>query len=88
MTRDHVAIDDTFAARRYFQKFETITGHLSRVAGVMEKEGTLSKLDARVLGAMIVMIGYTFKALSLKYLMTGRHRDRSLGELDISGSTL
>lgn len=83
MTRDHTLLGQTYAARRYFQKFEAITGHLSRVAAVMERERVLSKLDARVLGAQIVLIGRTFRALSLKYLMTGRHRDRSLGQLDI-----
>jgi len=83
MTQDHEAIDDTFAARRYFRKFDMITGHLARVASVMEQEGTLSKLDSRVIGANILMISNTFRALSYKYLMTGRHRDRSLGELDI-----
>jgi hypothetical protein len=56
------------------------------VAAVMEQEGTLSRLDARVLGAQILMIGNSFRALSLKYLMTGRHGDRTLGQLEIDRS--
>ncbi|MEL7116987.1 MAG: hypothetical protein AAGP08_15635 [Pseudomonadota bacterium] len=82
-TAGHAPIDDTYAARRYFQKFDAITGHLRRVAGAMRADGALSKLDQRVLTAQVAMIGFTFKALSLKYLMTGRHNDRSLGKLDI-----
>ena len=83
MTQDHGALTDTFAARRYFRKFEAITGHLTRVAGVMEQEGTLNKLDARVLGAFLQMISGTFQALSLKYLLTGRDVGKRFGELDI-----
>jgi len=82
-TAGHAAIADTYAARRYFGKFERITEHLRRVAGAMRADGALTKLDQRVLTAQTVMIGNTFKALSLKYLMTGRHGDRSLGKLDI-----
>ena len=40
---DHVGLTDTLASRRYFRKFETITGHLTRVAGVMRAEGVLSR---------------------------------------------
>jgi len=29
-------LTDTFASRRYFHKFEAITMHMRRVAGVME----------------------------------------------------
>ena len=39
---DHVGLTDSFASRRYFRKFEAITGHLSRVAATMEAEGALS----------------------------------------------
>ncbi len=83
LSRDHVALDDAFAARRYFRKFETITGHLARVAGVMEREGRLSRLDARVLSAYVQMISATFRALSLKYLLTGRDGGKVFGALSI-----
>ena len=32
---DRAGLSDTFASRRYFRKFEAITGHLGRVAGVL-----------------------------------------------------
>jgi len=72
LSRDHVALSDTFAARRYFAKFETITGHLARVAGVMQGEGVLSKADVKVLGRYLGGLAASFRALSLKYLLTGR----------------
>ena len=83
LSRDHVGLKDTFAARRYFRKFDAITAHLARVAGVIEKEGALSKLDARVLGAYVQMISATFRALSLKYLLTGRDTGVTQGALAI-----
>ncbi|MDJ0629276.1 MAG: hypothetical protein QNJ44_13540 [Rhodobacter sp.] len=83
LTRDHTGLTDTFAARRYFRKFEAITAHMVRVAGVMEREGTLSKLDARVLGKYVQAIAETFRALSLKYLLTGRDTGTFFGSLAI-----
>ena len=32
LTSDHAELYDTLTARRYFAKFERITGHLARVA--------------------------------------------------------
>lgn len=72
LTRDHIPLTDTFAARRYFAKFDRITGHLARVAGVMEREQRLSKIDVEILGHYIGALDATFEALSMKYLMTGR----------------
>ena len=72
LSRDHVGLTDTFAARRYFAKFDRITGHLARVAATMEKERTLSKTDVAVLGRYIAALDATFQALSMKFLMTGR----------------
>ncbi len=83
---DHVGLTDMFAARRYFNKFETITGHMPRVAAVMEREGTLSKLDARVLGGYIQRLARTFDTLSLKYLMTGRDTGTFFGSIAIDRS--
>ncbi|MFM2366779.1 MAG: hypothetical protein RIR95_1387, partial [Pseudomonadota bacterium] len=42
LTSDHHELYDTLVARRYFAKFERITGHLLRVAGEVEAEGRLS----------------------------------------------
>ncbi len=83
LTRNHVALDDTFAARRYFAKFEAITAHLARVAAVMERDGALSRLEVRVLSAYVGAIAATFRALSLKYLMTGRDTGTFFGSLAI-----
>lgn len=72
LTLDHVPLTDTFAARRYFAKFDRITAHLARVAGVMELERSLSKLDVEILGRYIAALDASFHALSMKHLMTGR----------------
>ena len=39
LSRDHVGLSETHAARRYFRKFVRITEHLQRVAATMEAEG-------------------------------------------------
>lgn len=72
LTTDHKALDDDLAARRYFAKFERITGHLGAVAGEMEKDRAFSAMDADVLESYIAAIARTFRALSLKYLVSGR----------------
>ena len=33
LTRDHIELEDTRVTRRYFAKFQAITGHMARVAG-------------------------------------------------------
>lgn len=83
LTQDHVGLTDTFAARRYFRKFEGITTHLARVAGVMERERGFSRTEVRVLGGFIQSIAATFRALSLKYLLTGRDTGVFFGSLAI-----
>jgi hypothetical protein len=72
LTSDHHELYDTLTARRYFAKFGTITGHLGRVAAEVEAEGKLSRTEARVLGRYLTAVAGTFRALSNKYLMTGR----------------
>lgn len=83
LTADHLALDDTFAARRYFRKFEAITGHLARVAAEMEKDGSLSRDDAGILANYVNRIASTFRVLSMKYLMAGRETGSMLGALTI-----
>ena len=73
LTRDHTELYDTLIARRYFAKFDRISAHLGRVAGELEGEGTLTRTEARVLGRYITALAATFRALSNKYLMTGRN---------------
>ena len=72
LTSDHQELYDTLTARRYFAKFERITGHLLRVAGEVEAEGGLTRTEARTLGRYLAALTGTFRALSTKYLMTGR----------------
>ena len=72
LTSDHHELYDTLVARRYFAKFDRITGHLGRVAAEVESEGRLSRTEARVLGVYLKAVAGTFRALNHKYLMTGR----------------
>ena len=72
LTSDHHELYDTLVARRYFAKFGRITGHLGRVAAEMEAEGKFTRTETRVLGRYLTALAGTFRALSHKYLMTGR----------------
>ena len=72
LTSDHHELYDTLTARRYFAKFDRITGHLARVAAEVEAEGKLTRTEARVLGVYLKAVAGTFRALNHKYLMTGR----------------
>ncbi|WP_259444718.1 hypothetical protein [Neotabrizicola shimadae] len=72
LTSDHQEIYDTLVARSYFGMFEKITGHLARVADAMQDEGRLTRTEARILNAHVGSVAATFRALSWKYLMTGR----------------
>ena len=81
--RDHVGLNDTFASRRYFNKFDSIMQHMLRVAAVMEAEGALNKDEVAILARYATQLTYTFKALSLKYLLVGRDTGRFFGSLTI-----
>lgn len=72
LTSDHHELYDTLVARRYFAKFGRITGHMGRVAAEMEAEGRFTRTETRVLGRYLTALAGTFRALSHKYLMTGR----------------
>ncbi|MFA5538538.1 MAG: hypothetical protein WDA23_04970 [Gemmobacter sp.] len=72
LAQDHEELYDPLAARRYFAKFDRITGHLPRVAGMLESDRLLARHELRALAAYVATLGRTFRALSLKYLMTGR----------------
>lgn len=80
---DHVDLTDTHAARRYFRKFEAITGHLGRIAAEMQAEGSLSKTDVEVLSVYVRALTATFRALGHKYLLTGRDTGVSFGVLSM-----
>lgn len=72
LTSDHHELYDTLVARRYFAKFDKISGHLGRVAAEVEAEGRLTRTEARLLGVYLKAVAATFRALNHKYLMTGR----------------
>ena len=78
---DRVALSDVFASRRYFAKFEQITGYLNRVAAVMQAEGNLRKDEVEILTGYVQAISYTFRALSMKYLLVGRDTGQFFGSL-------
>jgi hypothetical protein len=80
---DHVRLSDTQVSRTYFRVFETIIGHLGRVAAVMEQEGSLSKLDVEVVSAYVGALANSFRALGHKYLLAGRASALGLGELSM-----
>ena len=80
---DHVGLTDTFASRRYFRKFEAITGHLTRVAAQMQAEGDIDKAQVQVITRYLMALTFTFRALSMKYLLVGRDTGRFLGALEM-----
>ncbi len=83
LTLDHTGLTDDLAARRYFAKFERITGHLAGVAAEMETERTFSKTDVEIISDYVARIARTFRALSHKYLLTGRDTGQFFGSLTI-----
>lgn len=72
LVNDHKALDDDLAARRYFAKFGEITRLLIGVAEEMEKDRAFSAMDGDILEVYVRAIARSFKALSLKYLVSGR----------------
>ncbi|MFC2970349.1 hypothetical protein [Acidimangrovimonas pyrenivorans] len=83
LTADHAALYDTLVARRYFAKFERITGHLAQVAAEMEAEGRLGRAELRIVGDYVTALARSFAALGHKYLMTGRIEGAAPGQLTI-----
>ena len=69
---DHAELDDTLVVRRYFAKFERITGLMARVTSEVENDGRLTRTEARILGKYLTRLAETFAALADKCLMTGR----------------
>ena len=82
-TNDQTGLTDTFASRRYFRKFEAITGHLTRVAALMQAEGDISKAQVQIITRYLLALTFTFRALSMKYLMVGRESGRFFGWLEM-----
>lgn len=72
LVSDHAALYDPAVAMRYFAKFARIGTHFARIAAEMEAEGRFSRSETRILGQYLSGVIGTFRALNLKYLMTGR----------------
>lgn len=81
LASDHAGITDALAARRYFRQFEVITGHLGRVAASMHEAGELTRAEVRALSGYVQGLAGTFRALSTKYLLTGRDTGTFFGTL-------
>lgn len=80
---DHSALMDTRASRRYFAKFSAITQHVGGVIGQMHAQGKMSADEADILARYLAEIGYSFRALSMKYLLVGRETGQFFGSLSI-----
>jgi hypothetical protein len=80
---DHAALMETRASRRYFAKFSAITRHVSGVIGQMHAQGKMSADEADILARYLAEIGYSFRALSMKYLLVGRDTGQFFGSLSI-----
>lgn len=72
LTKDHKVLNDDIAARRYFAKFDRITRLLRSVAEEMEADRSLAPEDAAILSGYVGAISASFRALSVKYLVSGR----------------
>lgn len=72
LTADHKPLEDDIAARRYFATFGRITTVLAGVAEAMEGEKAISAGDSDVIAAYSASVAATFRALSMKYLVSGR----------------
>ncbi|MBO9407562.1 hypothetical protein J7399_08995 [Shimia sp. R9_1] len=80
-TKEQNALMDTRESRRYFQKFARIMEHLTQVAATREAEGEMRADEVKILTRYLATIGYTFKALSMKYLLVGRQTGQFFGSL-------
>ena len=83
IAHDHVDLTDRFASRRYFAKFGQITAHLRRVAAVMQADGQFSAPEIEVLTTYVQGLSYSFRALSMKYLLVGRDTGQAFGALAV-----
>ncbi len=82
-TAEHRALRDTQASRRYFRKFEAISERLGDVAAAQVADRALDEADAKILTRYLARLAYTFKALSMKYLLVGRETGQFFGSLQM-----
>ena len=72
LTLDHFTLEDTRVTRRYFDKFEKITGYLGKVAAVMEVEGRYQRHEISAIARTLGALNLTFRTLGYKYHFSGR----------------
>lgn len=72
LVADHFMLEDTLVTRRYFAKFDKITGYLGKVAAQMEAEGRLAHEDVQAVARYVVGLSITFRTLAHKYHFSGR----------------
>ena len=72
LASDHFKLEDTLVTRRYFAKFDKITGYLGKVAAQMEAEGRLSHQEVTAVARYLVALSITFRTLAHKYHFSGR----------------
>ena len=72
LTRDHMDLDDNALVRRYFAKFDAITGHMAEVAAEFATDQALSRAELRLMDGHIAALRKTFAALANKYMFSGR----------------
>ena len=80
---EQAGLTELFASRRYFAKFEQITGHLGHVAAVMQADGDVADHEIEVLTSYMRGLAHTFRALSMKYLLVGRDTGQFFGSLSL-----
>lgn len=71
-TLDHAALENAYATRRYFDKFEKIIGHLSEVANITTDDSRVLTREIPILQTYVDALANTFTALSYKYMFAGR----------------
>ncbi len=80
------ALPEHEAARRYFAKFERITGYLHTLADVHLREDAktaVAEQEVACIEDYLQALSHTFAALSTKYLMTGLVTKRAQPRLEI-----
>ena len=87
LVSDHAELYDTLVARRYFAKFDRITGHLARVAAELESEGGLTRLEARLIGGYIGKVAATIADRSITIGMERKAPGQAVARMAPIGTT-
>ena len=72
LTNDHLALEDTRAARRYFSGLARILGHLEDVLAGSGAGGIPQELEKALLQGYLQALSASIEALGHKYMMAGR----------------